>query len=190
MAVLRILLLVVCLSAGARSLAEDATVVLRMLKALPAHQGAASVLDAAWPYLDSEDAAIREAARQSIQTLPFDAWRARALDEKSTWASLEMLRALAESCPREKAQELSPHLCEQITTLRIEHMDEPQLLAAQRLTRLIFEKLGPVSNDERHQMLDLWSSLPPPIGAAANRDREELIQYLRRPTASQTPPCR
>lgn len=172
-------LLLLWLLAGVLARAEDSGAVLRMLKALPAQQAPSTILDSAWPYLDSQNAAIRETARQAIQSLPFAAWRDRALEEKSTWASLEILRALAESCPRKLAREVSPHLCEQITTLRIEQMDEPQLLAAQRLTRLVFEKLGPVSEDERHQMLDLWSALPAAPGDLANRERQALLDYLR-----------
>src|SRR6218665_3712140 len=95
-ALLRLLLL--WLLAGVLARAEDSGAVLRMLKALPAHQSPSTILDSVWPYLDSENATIREAARQTIQSLPFAAWRDRALEEKSTWASLEILRALTESC--------------------------------------------------------------------------------------------
>jgi hypothetical protein len=134
-----------------------------------------AAVEFAWPHLDSPDASIREAARLAIQTQPFATWRERALEEKSTWASLEALRALAEACPRAQAAELSPHLCEQITTLRLEHMDEEQQLAALQLTRLVFTKLGPVSADERQQMLDLWSHF---AAAKSARVKTELARTL------------
>lgn len=120
-----------------------------------------AAIDLAWPYLDSPDAALRLAARRAIERQPFAEWKARALEERNTWASIEALTALAEACPPEHAAELSPHLCEPITTLLFEHMDAAQQLATIRLTRLVFLRLGPVSEDERRQMLDLWSHLQP-----------------------------
>jgi hypothetical protein len=132
----------------------------------------------AWPHLDAADASIRQAARLAIQTQPFETWKERALEEKATWASLEALRALAESCPHAQAAELSPHLCEQITTLRIEQMDEAQQLATLQLTRQVFTRLGPVSADERQQMLDLWSHFPGTPTPPVKRELDRLLMFL------------
>jgi hypothetical protein len=173
MVLLRTLLL--CLAVSTNGAAEETPVMLRRLQELR-QKGGPATLETAWPFLDSEHAAIREAARQAIQAQPFETWKARAIEEKRTWASLEILRAVVESCPRDQKSQLSPHLCEQITTLRIEHMDEPQILAALRLTRLVFEGLGPVSEDERLQMLDLWSGVPL---AVATKERQKLIEFLQ-----------
>src|SRR6185295_8711480 len=98
-------------------------------------------------------------------------WKDRAIEEKNTWASLEVLRALAESCPREQGRDLSPHLCEQMTTLRLEQMEPAQLRAAMRLVRLVIQRLGPVSADELQQMRDLWTNLPAPADAGVARER-------------------
>ena len=132
---------------------------------LAAFQGRvdARALDVAWPFLNSPDAKVREVGRLAVETQPFDTWKQRALDEKKPWASLEALRALIEACPHADATALSPHLCEQITTLGIEQMSEAQQLAALQLTRAIFVRLGPVSVDERTRMLDLWSHFPEPL---------------------------
>ncbi|MDR3406560.1 MAG: hypothetical protein P4L99_29010 [Chthoniobacter sp.] len=138
----------------------------------------AHALDVAWPYLDSSDCAVREVARVAVEAQPFDTWKQRALDEKKPWASLEALRALIEACPHADAAGLSPHLCEQITTLGIEQMSEAQQLAALQLTRAIFAKLGPVSTDERTQMLDLWSHFPEPLTGRAKAEVTRLIAFL------------
>ncbi len=138
----------------------------------------ARALDVAWPYLNSADANVREMARVAVEAQPFDSWKQRALDEKKPWASLEALRALIEACPRPDAAGLSPHLCEQITTLGIEQMSEAQQLAALQLTRAIFAKLGPVSADERAQMLDLWSHFPEPLTGRAKAEVARLIAFL------------
>jgi hypothetical protein len=148
--------------------------------AAPQKMSDAKVLDEVWPHLDSPEASVREAARLTVQSLPFEKWKDRALEEKSTWASLELLRALAESCPRNEAAALSPHLCEQITTLRLEQMEPAQLIAAMRVTRLVIERMGPVSEDELHQMRDLWGHLSAPGDAGAAREREVLIAFLNK----------
>lgn len=157
--------------------AEDAAAVVRKLAALRKAPDA-TALDVAWAHLDSPEPAVREAARQVVQALPFEKWKDRAIEEKGTWASLELLWALAESCPREEARALSPHLCEQITTLRLEQMEPAQLIAAMRATRLMFERMGPLSEDEVHQMRDLWTNLPAPADAGAARERRELVEFL------------
>jgi hypothetical protein len=147
---------------------------------LAAYQGKtdARALDAAWPSLDSPDCAVREVARLAVEAQPFDSWKQRALDERKPWASLEALRALVEACPRDAAPGLSPHLCEQITTLGIEQMSEAQQLAALQITRAIFVRLGPVSTDERSQMLDLWSHFPEPLTGRAKAEVSRLVAFL------------
>ncbi len=137
-------------------------------------------LDVAWPFLNSRDPAVREAARQIVEAQPFDAWKQRALDEKSTWASLESLRALVETCPKPQAAELSPHLCDEIATLRIDEMNEPQQLATLQLTRALFVRLGPLSADERKQMLDLWSAFPGPLTSRARAELTRLVDFLEK----------
>jgi len=148
------------LLAGALVAAEPDEAIRQRLAAYAQRVDPAAI-DAAWPHLDSPDETIRQAARRAVERQPFAEWKARALEEKNTWASLEALTALAEACPPEEAAQLSPHLCEHITTLLFEHMDAAQQLAAIRLTRLVFLRLGPASEDERRQMLDLWSHLQP-----------------------------
>lgn len=137
-------------------------------------------LDVAWPYLDSTDCGVREVARLAVVAQPFDSWKQRALDEKKPWASLEALRALIEACPPGQVAALSPHLCEQITTLGIEQMSEAQQLAALQLTRLIFVRLGPVSADERTQMLDMWSHFPEPLTGRARAEVARLVAFMEK----------
>lgn len=174
----RALALWFCLLAGFASGAEDSASILRKLGELRKTPDSGA-LDVAWPHLDAAEASVREAARLVVQAQPWEKWKGRALEEKRTWASLELLRALAESCPRDQAARLSPHLCEQITTLRIEHMDAAQWRAAIRVTRLLWERLGPLSGDELQQLRDLWTHLPVPADGAAAREQKELLEFLR-----------
>jgi hypothetical protein len=139
-----------------------------------------AALDAAWPYLNSPECNIREVARLAVEAQPFDTWKQRALEEKKPWASLEALRALIEACPRAEAAELSPHLCEQIATLGIEQMSEAQQLIALQLTRAIFNRLGPVSAEERTRMIDLWSHFPEPLTGRTKAEVTRLIAFIEK----------
>jgi hypothetical protein len=170
-----ILLVCACTAMGAVNEAAKA-----LQQKLAAFQGRVDpkALDVAWPYLDSTDCAVREVARLAVKAQPFDSWKQRALDEKKPWASLEALRALIEACPPGQTAALSPHLCEQITTLGIEQMSEAQQLAALQLTRLIFVRLGPVSADERAQMLDMWSHFPEPLTGRAKAEVARLVAFI------------
>jgi putative heme-binding domain-containing protein len=56
-----------------------------------------AALDAAWPYLDSADPALRYAARTAVEHQPVSTWKERALAETRTTASLTALLALARS---------------------------------------------------------------------------------------------
>jgi hypothetical protein len=175
-----ILLLCACAAMGAVNEAAKA-----LQQKLAVFQGRVDpdALDVAWPYLDSSDCAVREVARLAVEAQPFDSWKQRALDEKKPWASLEALRALIEACPPGQSATLSPHLCEQITTLGIEQMSEAQQLAALQLTRLIFVRLGPVSADERAQMLDMWSHFPEPLTGRARAEVARLVAFLEKAPA-------
>ncbi len=56
-----------------------------------------AALDAAWPYLDSADPALRYAARTAVEHQPVSSWQSQALAESRTTASLTALLALARS---------------------------------------------------------------------------------------------
>ena len=119
-------------------------------------------LESAWADLDSPKASVRDAARKKIEAEPFTSWKARAIGETRPWASIEALLALCHACPLSEGPALRPHLCESITTLRIEQMSNEQTLAAVRLTRLVCTRFGEPAEDERQQMIDLWSRFAPP----------------------------
>lgn len=152
-------------------------------------RGEARAIEDAWLHLDAPDRAVRAAARLAIEAQPFDSWKGRALGETRTWAALEALLALVRSCPRAQADELRPHVCEGITTLHLEEMRAEQRLAAVRLTRLVFARLGGPAADERRQMLDLWSRfLPAKSGSGADerqfdKSLRALLKFLALPDA-------
>ena len=121
--------------------------------------------ESAWADLDSPNPAVRDAARKKIEAQPFRVWKSRAIGETRPWASIEALLALCHACPPPEGAALRPHLCESITTLQIEQMSLDQTLSAIRLTRLVCTRFGEPTEDERQQMLDLWSRFAPPGSA-------------------------
>ena len=166
-------------------------VLLGLAGAREAHAARPAGLEIAWPRLDSPDRFIREAARRAIIAQPFDSWKNRALAETRTRAALEALSALVAACPPTQAEALRPHVCEGIVTLHIEGMSAAQRLAAVRLTRRVFARLGGPSADERGQMTDLWTRFLPAPSGAGNDERQlekslrALLKFLAPPDAAQ-----
>jgi hypothetical protein len=143
-------------------------------------RGSSANLEAAWANLDSPKPAARDAARKEIEAQPLSTWKSRALGETRPWASIEALLALCHACPMSEGAALRPHLCEGITTLRIEQMTAGQTLAAIRLTRLVCTRFGEPTEDERQQMLDLWPRfLPSPPENKQTPDQRQITRELR-----------
>lgn len=118
-------------------------------------------LEGAWMRLDSPQRSIRLAARKEIEAQPFATWYRKALGETRDWAALEALYAVMEACPPEQAEEIRSHVCEGLTTLRIESMTTEQRRAAVHLTFFTATRHGRLSEDERAQMIDLWRQFLP-----------------------------
>jgi len=164
----------------ATACADDQSAAVRQkLAALRGHADPHAV-DIAWPYLDSPDTSVREAARLAIEAQPFNSWKQRALDEKGAWASLEALRAFIEACPKEEAAEHSTHLLEKITNLRTDEMSEAQQLVVVQLTRAVFTRLGPLTADERSEMIEHWSHFPGPRTDRARAEVTRLVAFLEK----------
>jgi len=118
-------------------------------------------LEGAWMQLDSPQRSVRLAARKVIAAQPFATWYRQALGETRDWAALEALYAVMESCPPDQAEEIRSHVCEGLTTLRIESMTTEQRRAAVHLTFFTATRHGRLSDDERAQMIDLWTQFLP-----------------------------
>jgi hypothetical protein len=143
-------------------------------------RGRSDDADGAWADLDSANPAVRDAARKKIEAQPFRVWKLRAIGETRPWASIEALLALCHACPVAEGPALRPHLCESITTLRIEQMSAEQTLAAIRLTRLVCTRFGEPTEDERQQMIDLWSRfVPPQAPGKQGQDEREITRELK-----------
>lgn len=103
-----------------------------------------SAVEAVWPYLDSADPVLRHAARVAVEHQPVSSWRARALQEMRTTASLTSLLALARS--RE------PDVAVPILT-RTTQLDFAALTLSQQLTLLFVHRL---CLDRNPEALEQW----------------------------------
>src|SRR5262245_6303815 len=69
-----------------------------------------AAIDFVWPHLDSDDPAIRYAARVAVEHQPVELWREQALREQRVTAGLSALMALARSDQRDVFPDVIDHL--------------------------------------------------------------------------------
>ena len=118
-------------------------------------------LDAAWPQLNSEDRALRYAARIAVESQPVAEWKAQALAEKQPEAALTALLALARCGPKE----VQPDLLAALGRLPLGALTEDQQLEKLRVLELTFIRQGP------------------PTAGDAKKDRGGAGRPLSRPRA-------
>ncbi len=139
--------------------------------------------EALWLRLASASPAERTAARRTLTRTPLAQWQERAFRESRPDAAIECILALCEAVPRARAREITPHICELITTLTIEQMSASQQLALVRANRLVITRHGPLSHDENQQLLDLWTHLHLTGSKPLRRESAALIALLQKENA-------
>ena len=92
----------------------------------------------AWPHLQSDDRAIRYAARIAIECQPVDTWRRRALSEADTQSALMAMIALSR---QGNAGDLNSVLA-RLGEFPLESLPKPQQLATLRAYMLALVRLG------------------------------------------------
>ena len=102
----------------------------------------ARALAVVWPFLGSDDLALRSAARLAVEAQPVDTWRGRALAERaSTWSQLTALVALARCGGAVDLESLLAALA----GMDFAAMDPLQKVAWLRAHELALMRLQPVS---------------------------------------------
>ncbi|MFN0019672.1 MAG: c-type cytochrome [Pirellulaceae bacterium] len=103
-------------------------------------------VEVAWPYLNSNDRAIRYAARIAIENQDPKFWQDKALSEQHTTAAIHAMVALARTGKRgDKA--LLEKIVTRLGLLPWEKMTEDQLLSAIRACGLAFIRLHDLQQD-------------------------------------------
>lgn len=160
------------LTAGASERAER--------RALEAHHGgtSAGAVDAAWPYLSSDDRSLRYAARVAIENQPVDTWRSRALEETDPQASVTGLIAL---CRQGQPEDLGPVMAA-LDRLDLAEADHGVALGALRAYALAFIRLGAPDDATRARLASKLDAMLPSDSASLNTELVRLLTYLGAPS--------
>lgn len=129
----------------------------------------------AWPYLDSEDRLLRNAARVAIESQPVSSWADKALSEERPQARITSLVALARTGSEEQRDEAINALLE---------LDLPSLTVGEKLgylraLSLIFMRLGDPTDEERNRIADALQEQLPSDDKRLNTELIRALVYLK-----------
>jgi putative heme-binding domain-containing protein len=122
-----------------------------------------AALEAAWPYLDSSDPALRYAARTAVEHQPVSTWKERALAESRTTASLTALLAIA----RSRDPEIAGAILGRTTKLELASLTLSQKLSLLYLHTLCLDLQPQALTEWRPALLaQLDAAFPDPAASA------------------------
>ncbi|MEZ6072731.1 MAG: c-type cytochrome [Pirellulales bacterium] len=156
--------------------AAEARETRRMLESLHGHDDPQAV-EIAWPYLNSDDRALRYAGRVAIESQPVETWREKALAETNTNARIQALIALAR-CGSSSDQAA---IVERLDEIDLGSVTEEQTLDALRAYALAFIRLGKPSDEVRAAALANIDPHFPGQNDMVNRELCRLLVYLDAP---------
>jgi len=140
----------------------------------------------AWPHLNSNDRAIRYAARVAIEHQPAETWRDKALAETRTNAVLQLCvaasRALSDR-PDDVKKHAQAEILKRLNAMPLGSMTEEQVLDACRCYQLAFIRLG--GKPDAAAVNAIVAKLDPLIPAGSelvNRELTKLLVYLEAPS--------
>lgn len=156
--------------------AENARALRRRLETYHVRRDPAAI-DAAWPYLDSDDRVLRYAARMAIEHQDLDLWSARALAETRTTAAISLLVALA----RVGKSDLQGAIVDRLGRLPLAKLTEEQQLDALRAYGLAFIRLGKPDTETVAKVAARLDEFYPSRIEMVNRELCQLLVYLESP---------
>jgi len=148
----------------------------KKLEALHGKQDA-SVIEKAWPFLNSSDRSLRYAARVAIEHQDPKLWADKAFAENRSTAVIQAMVALA----RTGDKALQPKIVEKLNSLPFERLTEDQLLSASRAYALTFIRMGEPDKTVADSAVKRLSPLFPKQSEALNREFGALLVYLKAP---------
>ncbi len=140
----------------------------------------------AWPYLGSNDRALRYAARVAVEQQPLEAWQDKALAETQTNALIQSAVALCRagtSPPDDQKAALRAKVLDKLNTLPLDRLTEEQTLDACRAYQLAFIRLG--GKPDQPAVDEIVAKLDPLYPAQSefvNRELTKLLVYLEAPS--------
>jgi len=137
-----------------------------------------AAVDAAWPFLSSDDRFLQYAARIAIEHQPVDVWKERALAEQDPRALISAMIALA----RNGDASLQVKIVEALGRADWNQLDHAQRLGLLRAYGLTFARLGEPSPEIRRTVLDRFNGRYPADDAELDRELATLLVYLKAPS--------
>ncbi|HVS37872.1 MAG TPA: heme-binding protein [Gemmataceae bacterium] len=134
-------------------------------------------LDAAWPHLNSDDRALRYAARIAVESQPVADWKGRALAEKQPEAALTALLALARSGDKT----VQPDLLAALSSMPLGGLSEDQQLEELRVMQLAFIRQGPPPAEAARKVAAELDAEFPTKSEKVNHEIAQILIYLRAP---------
>ncbi len=129
----------------------------------------------AWPFLDSEDRFLRNAARVAIESQSPDSWAQRVFSEVSPQAKVTAAVALA----RSGQPEYREPLLKSLSALNGKELNKSQLLGLLRAYALTFIRLGAPTEAERQAVIRQIDPLLPTSDADINTELIRVLTYLK-----------
>ena len=134
-------------------------------------------IEVAWPYLDSPDRFLRDAARIAIEWQDVSLWKDRALEESRTQAGLTALLALAR-CGDKSCQN---DLLMALKKFPLDSLSRTQKLEKLRIVELSFIRQGKPSPEVAKMVIDKLDKIYPSEDELMNRELSQLLIYLEAP---------
>ena len=131
----------------------------------------------AWPYLNSSDRFLRDAARIAIEWQDVNLWKENALSETNTQAGLTALLALARCGGKETQRDLLLAL----KKFPFASLHEDQQLEKLRIVELSFIRQGRPDPDLAKLVTDKLDAIYPSSSERMNRELVQLLIYLEAP---------
>ncbi|MEO6183873.1 MAG: c-type cytochrome [Verrucomicrobiota bacterium] len=148
----------------------------RMLEAFHGKKNPAA-MDAAWPFLSSEDRFLRFAARLAIEAQDVALWKTRALEETKPQALLTALLALA----RVGGKETQRDLLMALRKIPVSSLSDAQQLEKLRIIELSFIRQGKPTPEVAQMAGEKLSQYYPATSQAMNRELCQLLVFLEAP---------
>ncbi|HXG48416.1 MAG TPA: c-type cytochrome [Methylomirabilota bacterium] len=165
----------------------------RRLESFHGRQDPAAIKEA-WKFLDSEDRALRFAARVALEWQDPAAWRDKALTEKNPRAAIAALVALARVSSKDQFHRkegdpkpdpaLQGRMLAALDRIAWKKLSEAERLDLMRAYALTFTRLGPPDETTRQALIAKFEPLFPSSSRALNSELGQMLVFLEAPTAA------
>ncbi len=148
----------------------------------------------AWPYLDSQDRALRFAARIAIEWQDPSEWSNKALNEKNPRKAIASLVALSRVSSRDEFHRrpsdpkpdaaLQGRILASLDRIEWKNLGIQDHLDLLRAYDLVFTRLGPPDESTRQRLGSKFESFFPAKQREVNAELAPMLAYLQTPNAA------